>query len=365
MEAQKLKQLGNDAYKKKDYNSALKNYEKAIELEPNEITYYLNTAAVHYEMKKFPECVLFCVKACKIGQEYGANPNLIAKGFQRMGRAHLCLGNQNMAKLAFEKALKENKTSEYEELMVSLKMAKLAFEKPQKEAQTSEFKELYENLKMAKLAFERAQKENKTSEYEDLVTTIELQQLGNQMEEKLFTLSCKPFEIKGKGKGYIAIEDIEIGTLVMKEKLQCVPKIGTLEIGLTDMLSGRYSLDDYHCSILKAFFSMSKKDQKEFLKLSNNFLDTSSLSDENRDAYLGFKRFAQLQEKHRISDSNFVLKILCIFVSNMFDTVCKGVGLKISRFNHSCRAASINHVDRFLDFFDTPLPNVDQFTNIT
>ena len=44
--AQKLKQLGNEAYKKKDFAIALKNYGKAIELEPNEITYYNKTAAV-------------------------------------------------------------------------------------------------------------------------------------------------------------------------------------------------------------------------------------------------------------------------------------------------------------------------------
>ena len=38
-EAQNQKQLGNNAYKNEDYASALKNYEKAIELDPTEITY--------------------------------------------------------------------------------------------------------------------------------------------------------------------------------------------------------------------------------------------------------------------------------------------------------------------------------------
>ena len=41
LEAQKLKQLGNNAYKKKDFANALKNYGKAIDQEPTEITYYL------------------------------------------------------------------------------------------------------------------------------------------------------------------------------------------------------------------------------------------------------------------------------------------------------------------------------------
>ena len=39
--------------------------------------------------------------------------------------------------------------------------------------------------------------------------------------------------------GCIALEDIEIGTLILKEKLQC-PKIG-----VTDVNSGLYSFDDY------------------------------------------------------------------------------------------------------------------------
>ena len=50
-EAQKAKLEGNEAYKKKDFTTAMLKYGKAIELNPNEITYYLNMAAVHFEMK--------------------------------------------------------------------------------------------------------------------------------------------------------------------------------------------------------------------------------------------------------------------------------------------------------------------------
>ena len=39
LEAQKLKQLGNNAYNKKDFATALENYGKVIFLRPNEITY--------------------------------------------------------------------------------------------------------------------------------------------------------------------------------------------------------------------------------------------------------------------------------------------------------------------------------------
>ena len=50
-QAQKLKASGNDAYKKKDFVNAVNNFKAAIELDPTEITYYTNLAAVHFETK--------------------------------------------------------------------------------------------------------------------------------------------------------------------------------------------------------------------------------------------------------------------------------------------------------------------------
>ena len=128
--AQKLKQLGNNAYKKKDFATALKNYGKAIELEPNEITYYNNTAAVYFKMKIFDKCIKFCIQACKIGQENGAQTKFIFKGFERMGRAHEEMGDLKMAKLVYAKAKiflkksqKKNDTSDYEKYLSELELA--------------------------------------------------------------------------------------------------------------------------------------------------------------------------------------------------------------------------------------------------
>ena len=110
-EAQKFKQLGNEAYKKQDFKMALDFYEKAIKLKPHEITFYNNTAAVYFQMKDYNECVKFCYKACKIGQENGADPKFIAKGYDRMKRAYKELGNLKMADMASEKAQKYQTTT--------------------------------------------------------------------------------------------------------------------------------------------------------------------------------------------------------------------------------------------------------------
>ena len=78
-EALKLKELGNEAYKKKDYKMALDYYEKTILLVPTEMTFILNPAAVHFQLQDFEVCVKSCLRAVKIGRENGADPELIAK----------------------------------------------------------------------------------------------------------------------------------------------------------------------------------------------------------------------------------------------------------------------------------------------
>ena len=47
------KQEGNDAYKKKDFAKAIELYKAAIELNPKEIMYYSNLAAVYIEQKNY------------------------------------------------------------------------------------------------------------------------------------------------------------------------------------------------------------------------------------------------------------------------------------------------------------------------
>ena len=122
-EALKLKELGNEAYKKKNFMMALDFYEKAILLVPTEMTFFLNSAAVHYQLQNFQDCVKYCLKAVNIGRENGADSKLIAKSFERMGRAHKELGNLKMAKLAFEKAQEENKSPYYGKTLSEIEYA--------------------------------------------------------------------------------------------------------------------------------------------------------------------------------------------------------------------------------------------------
>lgn len=80
------KDQGNDCYKKKDFENALKHYQKAIDHDPTDITFYTNMAAVYFEQKEYEKCIKECEKAIDVGRENRADFKLIAKAFTRIGK---------------------------------------------------------------------------------------------------------------------------------------------------------------------------------------------------------------------------------------------------------------------------------------
>nr|CAD7393397.1 unnamed protein product [Timema cristinae]CAD7425319.1 unnamed protein product [Timema monikensis] len=116
-EALKEKELGNEAYKKKNFEEALKHYNKAVELNDKEITYLNNIAAVYFEQKEYKKCIEYCEKAVEVGRENRADFKLIAKAFTRSGNAYKKLGDLYSAKIAFEKSLSEHRTPEAKALL--------------------------------------------------------------------------------------------------------------------------------------------------------------------------------------------------------------------------------------------------------
>lgn len=115
--AKKFKILGNDAYKKKDFENALKHYNDAIGHDPTDITFYNNIAAVYFEQKEFEKCIETCEKGIEIGRENRADFKLIAKSFSRIGNAYRKLENWKAAKTYFEKAMSEHRTPEVKTIL--------------------------------------------------------------------------------------------------------------------------------------------------------------------------------------------------------------------------------------------------------
>lgn len=115
--ARKSKELGNAAYKKKDFETAIKHYTEAIEHDPTDITYYNNIAAVYFEQKKYDECIKQCEKGIEVGRENRADFKLISKAFSRIGNAYRKLENWKQAKIYYEKSLSEYRNPEVKTLL--------------------------------------------------------------------------------------------------------------------------------------------------------------------------------------------------------------------------------------------------------
>lgn len=115
--AKREKEEGNDAYKKKDFAKALEHYNKAVEHDPTDITFYSNIAAVYFEQKDYRRCITECEKAIDVGRENRADYKLIAKAFCRVGNSYKKLGEFKNAKMNFEKSLSEHRTPEVKTLL--------------------------------------------------------------------------------------------------------------------------------------------------------------------------------------------------------------------------------------------------------
>jgi len=67
-EAENLKLLGNEVYRRKCFIKAMDYYNAAIEMDPTNMKFYSNMAAVYYEKRMYLECIDFWETATDIGQ---------------------------------------------------------------------------------------------------------------------------------------------------------------------------------------------------------------------------------------------------------------------------------------------------------
>ncbi|CAA6666818.1 unnamed protein product [Spirodela intermedia] len=112
-EAQKEKEAGNSTYKKKDFDTAIQHYTKALELDDEDISFLTNRAAVYLEMGKYEECVKDCDRAVERGRELRSDFKMIAKALTRKGTALVKLAKTSKdyepAIESFQKALTEHR----------------------------------------------------------------------------------------------------------------------------------------------------------------------------------------------------------------------------------------------------------------
>lgn len=125
---------GNGFYKQRKFDEALAAYEKAIEIEPTEGTFYSNIAAVLLEKKEYEKCIEQSKKACEVAKEnmgYEKVGAFIAKACIRMGNAYAKLDKIDEAIESYDKSLMENYSDDANKRQK--KMKKLKSEKERKD----------------------------------------------------------------------------------------------------------------------------------------------------------------------------------------------------------------------------------------
>ena len=107
--AEKEKIKGNEEFKKKNFDEALKFYDKAIELDPTEVLYYSNKAACFIEKKEFDKALEMCDKALEVSNENTFKDfSKFAKIYARKANVYAKMENYDQAIYFYEKSLLEN-----------------------------------------------------------------------------------------------------------------------------------------------------------------------------------------------------------------------------------------------------------------
>ena len=102
----------NAAYKAKDFPTALSHYDKAIELDPEEISFLTNKAAVFFEQAEYDECIETCDTAIEKGRELRVDYKVVARAMTRKGNALVKQDKLEEAVETYSKSLMEHRTAD-------------------------------------------------------------------------------------------------------------------------------------------------------------------------------------------------------------------------------------------------------------
>lgn len=127
------KKLGNDFYKKRQFDEAIEHYGKAWELN-KDITYLNNIGAAKFEKGDYQGAIEVCEQAVTEGREQRADFKMIAKAFARIGTAFEKLGDLTAAIENYNKSLMEHRTPD---VLTKLRTAEKAKVKAEKDSYIS------------------------------------------------------------------------------------------------------------------------------------------------------------------------------------------------------------------------------------
>ncbi|KAJ5681448.1 uncharacterized protein N7477_001388 [Penicillium maclennaniae] len=124
------KKIGNDFYKKKQFDQAIEHYEKAWELN-KDVTYLNNVGAAKFEKGDYEGAIEVCQKAVDEGRDLRADFKIIAKSYARIGSAYEKMGDLTKAIESYNKSLMEHRTPD---ALAKLRNAEKIKDKAEKDA---------------------------------------------------------------------------------------------------------------------------------------------------------------------------------------------------------------------------------------
>jgi len=107
--ALRLKEEGNEFYKKREFENAVAKYEEAIESDPTDPTYVNNRAAVRFEQGEYEKCIEDCEKSIEVAHENRSDYRIVAKAMARKASAYEKMDNLPEAINWYQKSLTEHR----------------------------------------------------------------------------------------------------------------------------------------------------------------------------------------------------------------------------------------------------------------
>ena len=102
--AEKYKNMGNDEFKKQNYQAAINYYSEAIDIKENEPAFFTNRAIAYLKIEKFEEARRDCQMALDINPKF-------AKAYNRLSKCHIAFGNLYDASIALQKSIELDPTN--------------------------------------------------------------------------------------------------------------------------------------------------------------------------------------------------------------------------------------------------------------
>jgi len=264
------KAKGTKAYKQKNFDDAHKHYATAFELDPTNMVFLLNTAAVYLEQKNYEKCRETCQKGIEVGRENKGEYKMIAKALARIGTSYEKESNLEDAMFWYNKSV-----SEFRDKPILMKIKKL----------------------------EQTKKEQVRKAYFDEDKFLEAKKNGNEAfkagkypDAIQFYNDC----VKRKDdKDKTNFEDLAI---IFSNRAACYHKLMEFNLAIADCKSANKMNPSYFKAYIR--LGMAFEATKSTSEAKTAFHEAMQLEPGNKEAQEGFQRCVQKAYESRNDEEN-------------------------------------------------------------